>query len=341
MLDSKFTLSEIANLLSAKLVGDESTVVTAISAFDSATKTDITFITDKRNLKNISKSKAAAILVTEKDLSNCKTNAIVVGDVRLAYAKLSQLFSKYTTMPGIHKTTVIGDNVKIAKTAEIGPFVVIGDNVTIGNNTQVKSNVAIGDDVNIGSDVIIHSNVVLNSNCKIGNRTILHSGVVIGGDGFGYANDAGRWKKIAQLGSVIIGDDVEIGANSCIDKATLDSTIIGNGVKIDNLVHIAHNVSIGDDTAITGLVGIAGSTTIGKRVMIGGAAAINGHINICDDVVIIGKSSVIKSITKPGVYASGTVLQTRKNWQKSAVCFNRLYDLVKRLQKMEKKIDNL
>jgi UDP-3-O-[3-hydroxymyristoyl] glucosamine N-acyltransferase len=242
-------------------------------------------------------------------------------------------------MPGIHKTAVIGNDCIIDSSAYVGANCVLGNNVKLGKNVRIDPGCLISDDVTIGSDTHLFSGVTLYHKVTIGERCRLHSGVVIGSDGFGNANDKGRWCKIYQLGSTIIGNDVEIGANTAIDRGAIGNTVIEDGVKLDNLIQIGHNVRIGAHTAIAGCTGIAGSTEIGKHCMIGGAVGIAGHLKITDGVILAGKSAVGQSITKPGLYASGFPVISARDWWRVVLRVTHIEDLVKRIRELEKNIN--
>lgn len=321
MPNKHFTLQEIADYLSAKLVGDSACVIKEIAPLNLAKKGQISFLENPHYCKYLETTEASAIVLSEDSAKLAKDkNLLITSDPYLAYAKISALFDNAPgVVPGIHPTAVIGNNCTIDPTAFIGPNCSIWDNVKIGANSRLYSNVS-----------VYH-------NVTIGERAIIHSGVVIGSDGFGMANDKGVWRKIHQLGGVVIGNDVEIGANTTIDRGALENTIIGDGVKLDNQIQIAHNVQIGANTAIAGCVGIAGSAKIGKHCMIGGGAGINGHIEICDGVIITARAGVYESITTPGVYASAIPAMPHKTWWRILHRLFKIDDLFRRVKKLENK----
>ena len=239
---------------------------------------------------------------------------------------------------GVHPSAVIGSNTSIHESSHIGPNVVIGIDVVIGENTVIESNTVVSDRCHIGNDCYLHSNVTVYHGVRIGDNVNIHSGAVIGADGFGFAiTPEKKWLKIHQLGSVLIGNNVDIGANTCIDRGALEDTVIGDGVIIDNQVQIAHNCIIGDNTAIAGCVGIAGSTIIGKNCTLAGGVGVAGHLEIVDNVHVTSMSLVTGSILKPGSWSSGTSMMETSRWRKNAVRFSHLDDLYGRLKNLERK----
>jgi len=336
------TLEELAQYVNAKIKGDASVSICGISTLESGQNGDITFLSNPKYKKHLEITQASAVILAPDQASLCPTNALIVTNPYLAYARISALLNpprEYTE--AVHASAVVGDNCQFGNNVHIGPHVTLGNNISIGDNSVVLANCAIDDDCIIGSDTTIYANVSIYAKTEIGNRTILHSGVVVGSDGYGIANDKGKWLKVPQIGKVVIGDDVEIGANTTVDRGAINDTIIKNGVKLDNQIQIAHNVVIGEDTAIAGCAGVAGSVTIGARCAIGGGVGIAGHIEIADDVQITAMSLVTRSITSAGVYSSGTPLQENKTWHRNFVRFTQLDDMAKRLKKLEKKIEHL
>lgn len=334
-----YSIEKLVKLLDAKLIGDDSLVITGIAPLDKAQAGQISFLESSSYRQFLTTTKASAVLVKEAFVdTNIATNFLVVADPYVSYAKLTKLF--YELPPskiGIHPTAVIGENCKIDPTTSIGANCVIGDNVTIAQNSRIEPGCVIGNGTEIGADSRICANVTLYQRIKIGQRCLIHSGAVIGSDGFGNANNHGVWQKIYQFGRVKIGDDVEIGANTTIDCGALDDTVIEEGAKLDNQIQLGHNVRIGAHTAIAGCTGIAGSVTIGKHCMIGGKVSINGHIEIADGVIVTGNSSVMTSITKPGIYTSAAFdTVPHRNWWKMLARIGKLDDLEKRLSKLEK-----
>ena len=321
------TLKKISEKFNVEFIGDGSYEINSVSSITSATEKSIIFISDKNFLKFLDETKSQTV-VTTKDLSKfCKNNIIICDNPYLLFAKISQLINKQDSLKYNVHSSVVSSTKNLNNKLLIEPNVVIGKNVEIEENSFIGANCYIGDNVKIASGARIFPNVTIYNDVKIGNNIIIHSGVVIGADGFGFANDREEFIKIPQIGGVRIGHNVEIGSNTSIDRGTLDNTIIGNGVKIDNQIQIAHNVHIGDNTAIAGCVGIAGSARIGKNCIIGGMAGIQGHIEICDNVKITGMAKVACDIKEPGIYSSGTPLMLNKKWLKNAARFKQLNEL--------------
>ena len=319
-----FSILDLSKIISAKIIGNDQAIISQLAPIMRAKAGDLTFLTGTSYRRYLAETKATAVILTEADAKACTVTALVVQNPELSFARIAKLFiTEKKPASGIHPSSIISKTAQIDPSVSIGAHCVIGNNVVIAANTIIHPGVIVSDDVNIGSDCVIYSRVTLNHQISLGNRVILHSGVVIGADGFGLTHDKGIFEKIPQLGSVIIGDDVEIGANSCVDRGALNNTIVENGVKIDNLVQIAHNVVIGAHTVIAGCAGIAGSTTIGKHCMIGGAVNIGGHLTICDGAVFTGTAMVTKSVNEPGIYSSGTGLLPNLEWRKCAAHFRR------------------
>ena len=338
-----YTLLEISKHVEGELLGDPDYVVSSLGSLHKAKPEQLSFISNPKYANQLSSSEAGAVLIRDlKDASKVR-NAILVRNPYLAFAKVSQLFvsDPQGWSANIHPSA------QIHPTATMGHGVVLGPNVVIGANTAISDNVMIGagtvldEDIVIGEKTRIAANVSLYSGVVLGARCIVHSGAVIGSDGFGFAPDQGAWRKIHQLGSVIIGDDVEVGANTTIDRGAIDNTIIGNGVKIDNLVQIAHNVVIGDNSAIAGCVGIAGSSIIGKSCTLGGGVGLAGHLSITDNVHVTAMSLVTRSIHEAGSYSSGTALDSTPKWRRSAARLRRIENMAAQITKLEKQVSTL
>ncbi|CAK9884020.1 MAG: UDP-3-O-(3-hydroxymyristoyl)glucosamine N-acyltransferase [Candidatus Erwinia impunctatus] len=331
-------LADLAQQLDADLHGDGDIAISGIASMQTAQNGQITFLANSRYRDQLSDCNASAVVLQEADRGCFSGSVLVVKDPYLTYARMAQLLDT-TPKPA-------GD---IATSAVVDPSVKLGINVTIGANSVIEAGVELGDNVSIGagcfigkhtqiaSGTRIWANVSIYHEIRIGADCLIQSGAVIGSDGFGYANDRGNWVKIPQLGSVIIGDRVEIGACTTIDRGALDNTQIGNGVIIDNQCQIAHNVMIGDNTAVAGGVIMAGSLKIGRYCMIGGASVINGHMEICDKVTVTGMGMVMRPISEPGVYSSGIPLQPNKNWRKTAALVMNIDEMSKRLKALERK----
>nr|P32203.2 RecName: Full=UDP-3-O-(3-hydroxymyristoyl)glucosamine N-acyltransferase; Short=UDP-3-O-(3-OHC14)-GlcN N-acyltransferase; AltName: Full=UDP-3-O-(3-hydroxytetradecanoyl)glucosamine N-acyltransferase [Yersinia enterocolitica]CAA80951.1 FirA [Yersinia enterocolitica] len=333
-------LADLAQQLDAQVHGDGDLVITGIASMHSAEPSQITFLSNSRYQEQLATCNAGAVVLTEADLPFCKSAALVVKNPYLTYARMAQIMDTtpqpaQNIAPGavISPQATLGENVSIGANAVIESGVVLGDNVVIGAGCFIGKNTHIGAGSRLWANVSVYHEVVIGQNC------LIQSGTVIGADGFGYANDRGNWIKIPQLGSVHIGDRVEIGACTTIDRGALDNTIIGNGVIIDNQCQIAHNVVIGDNTAVAGGVIMAGSLKVGRYCMIGGASVINGHMEICDKVTITGMGMVMRPITEPGLYPSGIPLQPNKVWRKTAALVMNIDGINKRLKAIERKID--
>jgi UDP-3-O-[3-hydroxymyristoyl] glucosamine N-acyltransferase len=337
-----FRLEQLAKHLDAKLHGDGNLTITGIASMKNAVPGQITFLSDKKLRNNLLDCKASAVVLTEENLRHWHGAALIVTNPYLSYAKLAQFLD---TTPNPAKD--------IAPSSVIDPTAQLGKNVSVGANAVIESGVVLADECIIGAGCFIGKNTIIGKgtklwanvsiyhNCIIGENCLIQSGTVIGADGFGYANDKGKWIKIPQLGRVVIGNNVEIGASTTIDRGALDDTVIGNGVIIDNQCQIAHNDIIGDHTAIAGGVIMAGSLTIGRHCLIGGASVLNGHMEICDQVTVTGMGMVMRPITKPGVYSSGIPLQENKVWRKTASLVLHIDEINKRLKSLEKKLLNV
>jgi UDP-3-O-[3-hydroxymyristoyl] glucosamine N-acyltransferase len=331
-----FTLGEIARHLEAELYGDPGCRIHAINTLQKAVSGEISFFSNRRYTAQLKSTSASAVILGREDRELCPAFSLVVENPYLGYARAARLLSpEQKHQPGTDASAHIHPSAGINPSACIGPNVTVGANTTVADNVSVGAGCVIGDNVAIAAGSKLYAGVVIYDGVKIGERAILHSGVVIGADGFGIANDKGKWVKIPQIGSVVIGNDVEIGANTTVDRGALDDTVIEDGVKIDNQVQIGHNVHIGEHTAIAGCVAIAGSTRIGKRCIIGGACGISGHIEITDDVTLMGMTGVANSIREAGVYASAIPAMDVKLWRKNAVTFKQLHTFISRIRKIE------
>lgn len=351
MVNSNVTrLGELVERFGGQLIGDANLVVQRIAPLEKADTTSITFLSNPKLRKQASQSLACAMIIKPADTEFIQSEfkgALILTDNPYAYfAKTAQLFvdqkkQLLTRVPGVHPSAIVHPTARISASAIIGPLVCIEADVVIGDNVQIDAGCFIGRSAQIGADSHFHANVTLHHACQIGQRAIIYSGAVVGGEGFGFANEAGKWIKIPQVGRVIIGNDVEIGANTCIDRGALDDTVIEDGVKLDNQIQIGHNCQIGAHTAIAGCVGIAGSTIIGKHCTIGGAASLGGHITIADGVHITGSSTVIKSIPKSGAYTGFFPLASHGDWERTAVLVRNIDSMREKMRAMEKTLQSL
>jgi len=330
-------LSEIATLVNGRVKGDLKKKIYGVAPFEHATDDDITFVDSAKLAKNISETKAGAVIVP-MDVEEALNSIVQVENPRVAFAKvMNHFYPASKPEAGISPSAHIGEDLICGKEVSIAPFAVIGNDVTIGDGVVLHSGVSIGDNVKIGNNTLIYPNVTILERCIIGSRVIINSGSVIGSDGFGFAPDGEKYYKIPQTGIVHIDDDVEIGAGNTIDRATFGKTWICRGVKTDNLVQIAHNVTVGEDTVIVAQTGIAGSTTIGRHTAISGQVAIAGHITVGDNVQIAGKAGVAKSVAS-GEIVSGTPAIPHRLWLRVQNIIPKLPELKNQIRTIEKRL---
>ncbi len=335
------TLAELARLVNGQVKGDDDCEINGVGSLQCAQAGEISFLQDAKQGKHLSRTKASVVILNEKYVQMCPVNALLVDKPDVAYAKIASLFDENPyAQQGIHPSAVIDPSSQVDASVTVGSHCSIGKNVIIEKDVIIAPNCVIGNDCRIGVGTILWPNITLYHKVQLGQRVIIHSGVIIGADGFGFANDNGKWIKISQLGGVIIGDDVEIGANTAIDRGAIENTVIEEGVKLDNLVQIAHNVVIGAHTAIAGCVGIAGSAHIGRYCMIGGHSVIAGHISIVDRVMITAYTAVSNSIKQPGIYSSGINAKPNAQWRRNLVRFHQLDQIALRLKALEKTVNS-
>ncbi len=335
------TLKEIAEFINGEVIGDEKIVITGVAGIKEASCGDITFLANPKYQTYLDKTAASAI-ITSRDVESCSKPIIRTDNPSLAFTKVvSFIFpQEIKHFKGINPSAILGKNVKLGKDVAIGAYVVVEDDVFIGDKTIIYPGCYVGYHSRIGSDVLICANVTIREHTGIGNRVIIHSGTVIGSDGFGYVAVEGKHHKIPQLGSVVIGDDVEIGANVTIDRARFDKTVIGRGTKIDNLVQIAHNVIIGENCLIVAQVGISGSTTIGNNVILAGQVGVAGHITIGDNSIVMGQSGVTKSLPA-GSIVWGLPTKPVDVAKKINACVQNLPKMHETLKELKKRIEEL
>lgn len=334
----RYTLQQIADFLNATVEGDPSHQISGLATLEAATSEDLSFLANPRYKKYLHVTQAGCVLLRDKFASDFVGNAIVSKDPYLDYAKITALFvdaSSLSEGQHIHPSAVIADDVALPNNIIVGANAVIGNQCTLGEYTQIGAGVCLGKNVTIGEQSVINANVSIYDKTVIGKQCCIHSGAVIGADGFGFAPSSKGWQKIHQLGRVVLGDHVEIGASSTIDRGALADTVIHNGVKIDNQVQIAHNVQIGQHTAIAASTAIAGSTVIGENCTIAGCVGIVGHIEIADNVHISGMTMVSKSIKRSGSYSSGVPMSETAKWRKNAARFHQLDQLARRVKQKE------
>ncbi|MDW1601500.1 UDP-3-O-(3-hydroxymyristoyl)glucosamine N-acyltransferase [Vibrio sp. Vb2960] len=334
------TLAELATITGGELFGDESLVVSRVAPMDKAQEGDVTFLSNPKYAKHLSECQATVVMVKAEHKDQCVGNALVVSDPYVAFARVVQAMDTTPTpADDIAPSAVIAADVKMGENVTIGANAVIETGVELGDNVSVGAGCFIGKNAKLGNNTKLWANVTIYHEVSLGDDCLVQSGTVIGSDGFGYANDKGEWIKIPQLGSVRIGNRVEIGACTTIDRGALEDTIIEDNVILDNQLQIAHNVQIGYGTVMPGGTIVAGSTKIGKYCQIGGASVLNGHITIADGVAITGMGMVMRSIEEKGLYSSGIPLQTNREWRKTATRVHRIDEMNKRLKAVEKQLE--
>jgi UDP-3-O-[3-hydroxymyristoyl] glucosamine N-acyltransferase len=322
--------------------GDSSIAISQVATLEHAATNQIAFLANAKYRKQLESTRAAAVIVAEANAEVTDLPRIVCDNPYSYFAKLSAFLNPPAIFPaGVHPSAVIGEGATVSSSAHIAAHVVIGEGANIGANSVVMSGCSIGANATLGENTRLYPRVVVYHECVIGNNVIVHSGAVIGADGFGIAMEAGAWLKIPQIGRVVIGNDVEIGANTTIDRGALDDTVIEDGVKLDNQIQIAHNVRIGAHTAIAGCVGIAGSATIGRYCRIGGSAGILGHLSIADGVEISSFTLIGKSIREKGVYSGIYPFSEKDGWLKNAAHLRHLDEMASRIKRLEKDIEEL
>ncbi len=336
------TLDEVAKIVDGKCVGDPLVKISGLSGLDQASGTHLSFLADPSYKPFLATTKAACVIITKDLVDRCLVNSIVVPNPYVAYALISKQFDT-TPKPiiGVHPTAVVSDGVALGDSVSIGPNSVLYPGVVLGNNVVVGANCVIRDSVTIDDGTVLQDNISIYYGVQIGRRVRIHSGAVIGSDGFGIAKDKGVWHKIAQLGIVVIHDDVEIGANTAIDRGALGNTIIGKGVQLDNQIQIGHNVTIGTNTAVAGCAGIAGSTKIGKDCFIGGGVGFSGHSEIADNVSIGAFTGVRGSIKKEGIYSAAIGCLEITKWRKIEARLRRLDKYMQSLLQLERNVKKL
>lgn len=337
-----FKLSELARLLDCPFEGNGEVLITGVAALDSAGPGDLVFWGDPRQRKALEETRASAAIIPTGE-SFDRLPVLRAASPHLVFVRATELFfSPYRPAPGVHKTAVVSHSAHIGRDVSIGPLTVVGDEAVIGDGVVLFPLVAVYPGVRIGAGTVVHSHVTLREDVRVGERVILHPGVVIGADGFGYIQDPeGRHRKVPQKGTVIIEDDVEVGANTTIDRAALGQTIVRRGTKIDNLVTVAHNVEVGPDTLLVAQTGIGGSSKIGANVIAAGQVGIPDHINIGDRVIIAAQTGVTKDVPSGSFVAGGTPHQDIREWRKFWAAAPQLYDALKELKKLKARVEEL
>ena len=335
----QFSLGDIVDALGGRVVGDASTLISRVASIAQASNNDITFLNDSKYLKALASCQAGAFVLRETDADATDKPKIIVDNPYAYFAKISTLFNPAPTYKlGIAASAVVEPSATIPASCSIGALAIIGENVSLGENVVIGQGCVIENDVIIASNTRLEPNVIIKHHCEVGENCHIFSGVVIGSDGFGYAEEAGVWLKIPQVGRVIIHANVDIGANTTIDRGALDDTIIEEGVKLDNLIQIGHNCIIGAHTVIAGCVGIAGSARIGKHCKIGGAAMVLGHLEVVDHVTISSGSMITRSLLVADTYTALMPFQTHKAWLNTAAKIRHLEDTSDKIKSMADKI---
>lgn len=332
-------LAEIAARFDCELRGAADVVVERVGTLSLAGANEITFLANPLYRSELAKTRAAAVVLHPDQASDCPTSALISSDPYVTFALIAKfLHPREASIPGIHKTAVIAESAVVPPSAQIGPQVVIGAGTELGESVVIGAGCVIGRDVRIGANTELLARATVMDRVMIGERCVIHPGAVIGSDGFGFAQDDGSWLSVPQLGTVVIGNDVSIGANTTIDRGSIADTVIEDGVILDNLIQIAHNVRVGEFTAMAACSGVAGSTEIGARCLIAGAVGIIGHLQICDDVMVTIGSMVTRSITKPGTYSGRLPVDEATKWRRNAARFRKLDELAQRQSTMGKRL---
>jgi UDP-3-O-[3-hydroxymyristoyl] glucosamine N-acyltransferase len=339
---SGFSLGDLAEAVGAKLLGDPQTTITGVGTLHGAQPGEISFLSNPTYRRYLSATQASAVILCKKDAADCPVSALLSENPYLTYAKVAaKLFPREAVSPGVDETAVVGRTSSLDNSAWIGPRVVIGEGVTIESGVYIGPGSVIEDNCQIGADSQLVANVTLCRDTRLGQRCLIHPGAVLGADGFGLANDEGHWVKVPQLGRVWVGDDVEIGANTTIDRGALEDTVLHDGVKLDNLIQIAHNVEIGNNTAMAGCSAVAGSTKIGSHCTIGGQTGLVGHLTIGDNVHFSAATLVTRSFAKAGYYSGNLPAMENGAWKRVIARLRNLESMAKQMKFLKKHLNNL
>jgi len=332
------TLGELATQFGCEIVGDPGIVVDSVASLESASAGSISFFVNPAYGEALSRTSASAVILQQQHVGQCNTNALISDNAYLTYARVAAvLYPARQHDPGIHTSATVSPVAQVADSAHVCAGAFVDDEAIVGEHCFVGPGAVIGARCRLGEATRVFARAVLVQDVCLGRRCIIHPGAVLGADGFGNAMSAEGWVKVPQVGGVQVGDDVEIGSNTTVDRGAIGDTIIGNGVRLDNQIQIAHNVVIGDHTAMAAQTGIAGSAIIGKRCMFAGRAGSVGHVTICDDVIVSASTYVSKDIREPGVYTGSFPAEKDKSWKRNAARFRRLDAMVKRINALEKK----
>jgi UDP-3-O-[3-hydroxymyristoyl] glucosamine N-acyltransferase len=335
------SLGELAVRFGCELRGSPDTLVERIGTLANADSHSVAYLSESRNRRELAATRAAVVVLERSAADACPTAALICANPRATFARITSLLHPVReNPPGVHPSAIVSPTARIDSSAHIGALSVVGDRAVVGPRAYVGQRCVVEEDVTLGEDVRLVASVTLCHGVTIGARTIIQPGVVIGGDGFGFAPEQGKWVKVPQVGSVRIGADVEIGANTTIDRGAIEDTVVEEGVKLDNQIQLGHNVRVGAHTVIAGCTGISGSTVIGKHCIIGGACGIAGHLTIGDGVVITGFGMVSRSLPGPGVYSSGLPITESKTWRRQVARVRNLESLVNRVKRLEGAADS-
>lgn len=333
-----YSLGELADRLGLTVTGDASAPIAGLASLENAQPEHLSFLADARHQQHLSTTRAGAVILMADSAAQCPVPHLVSENPYLSMAQATACFAPRSTTPvGRHASACISEDAQVDASAAIAPQVIVEAGAVIGAGVVLEAGVYVGAGATVGEGTRLHPQVVVYAGVAIGRYCTIHSHAVLGADGFGFARGEDGWHKIHQLGGVTLGDRVEVGAGSTIDRGTLDDTIIASGVIIDNQVQIAHNCRIGENTAIAGCVGLAGSTVIGANCTLAGGVGVVGHVEICDNVHVTGMTMVTRSITEPGSYSAGTQMTLTKDWKRNAVRFSQLEHIHQRLTALEKK----
>lgn len=331
------SLGELAKRFSCELIGDPDVIIDDVAPLSNAGSSSLSFLSGSAFKKQLSSTKAAAVILRADDVADCPGAALVHENPYACYARMAAVIRpRPVYAPGVHVSAVVAETASVASTAHVAANAVIEDGAMIGEDSYIGPGTVVGPDCVVGKDCRLHANVTFVRNVSIGDRCIFHSGSVVGADGFGNAMTDEGWVKVPQFGGVRIGNDVEVGSSTTIDCGAIEDTIIENGVRLDNQIQIGHNVHIGEHTAMAASVAVSGSVHIGKRCLLAGMVGVAGHITLCDDVIINGKGMVSKSITEPGAYASNFPVEDARIWNRRVAMFRRIDKLLGRVSKLEK-----
>ncbi|WP_456407871.1 UDP-3-O-(3-hydroxymyristoyl)glucosamine N-acyltransferase [Thiolapillus sp.] len=337
-----FTLAELAECSGAELQGDGNCLIHGVETLDHAGEGQISFFNNTKYRRFLRDTRASAVILRPADAKDCPSSLLLTDNPYLAWARVTRCFAPSPEKgSGVHAAAVVDADARIESGAVVAAGAVIGAGTVIEANAYVGPNCVIGRNVVLGEGSQLLASVVLMDGVRLGKDCLIHPGAVIGSDGFGLANDQGRWEKVAQLGSVVLGDDVEVGANTTIDRGAIHDTVIHDGVKLDNQIQVAHNVEIGNNTAIAACTGISGSTRIGSGCTLAGGVGVVGHIELADGVHVSGASVVSRSLREPGVYTGGVLAMPHKVWQKNIARIKQLDSMARRLKTLEKALEQL